>query len=216
VSRTRSEDDDRSLVERATHDLLNPVSSILGLGETLRARGAGLGDETVRSFGASIARQAGRLEGAVRDLGIVTRLMRENPAVSPARVDVASMLAVITVERVRVDVPAGAAVTADEELLADVLRRLIANALEFSERDVVVRAGDGWIEIADQGTGFDADGLARAFELFAAGANARNDRGSGLGLGLYIARRYVESMGGRLTATSSPGAGSVFRVDLGA
>lgn len=215
MSRSRSDDDDRSLVERATHDLLNPVSSILGLGETLRARGAGLGDEAIRSFGVSISRQAGRLESSIRDLAIASRLLRGDPDVSPDRVDVAAMLAVVTVDRVRVEVPSGTVLRADEEMLADVLRRLIANALEFSSGDVVVRAGDGWIEVADEGTGFDEGGLSRAFEPFAAGVNARNDRGSGLGLGLFIARRYVEAQGGRLTATSTPGRGSTFRIELG-
>jgi two-component system, OmpR family, sensor kinase len=215
VSRSRSDGDDRPLIERSSHDLLNPVSSILGLGETLRARGSALGDEAIRSFGASIARQATRLEGAIHDLVTASRLLREDPVPETSRVDVEAMLAVITLDRVRVEAPAGSVVVADTEMLGDVLRRLIANALEFSSGDVVVRAGDGWIEVVDEGTGFEPEGLSRAFEPFAAGANARNDRGSGLGLGLYIARRYIEAHGGRLTATSSPGSGSVFRIELG-
>jgi signal transduction histidine kinase len=210
------EDDDRSLVERATHDLLNPVSSILGFGETLRARGAGLGDETIRSFGASIARQATRLESAIRDLGLLSRLLREDPVVRPKDVDLGSMLGAAASDRVQVEVPTGSVVVADQDLLADALGRLVANALEFSEGHVVVRGGNGWIEIADTGTGFEPDGLAQAFDQFAAGANARNERGPGLGLGLHIARRLIEAQGGRLTATSTAGDGSVFRVELGA
>jgi signal transduction histidine kinase len=203
-------------VERSTHDLLNPISSILGFGETLRARGESLGDETIRSFGASIARQAARLEGAIRDLGLVSRLLRETPVAHPIDFDLKTMLVAAAPDRVRVEAPAGVIVAADQDLLEGALGRLIANALEFSEGEVVVRAGEGWIEVADTGIGFEPDGLSRAFEPFAAGANARNERGPGLGLGLYIARRLIEAQGGRLTATSDAGRGSVFRIALGA
>jgi signal transduction histidine kinase len=215
VSRSTSEDDDRSLVERSTHDLLNPVSSILGFGETLRARGQSLGDETIRSFGMSIARQAVRLEGAIRDLGLATRLLRETPVVHSSSIDLRTMLVAAASDRVRVDAPSEIVVDADKDLLQGALGRLIANAVEFSEGEVVLRAGEGWIEVADTGIGFDPDGLSRAFEPFSAGANARNERGPGLGLGLFIARRLIEAQGGRLTATSAPGQGSVFRIELG-
>jgi signal transduction histidine kinase len=186
----------------------------LGLGETLRARGAGLGDETIRSFGTSIARQATRLEGAIRDLSFVSRVLRADPVVHTTDVDLSAMLGAAASDRVRVESAAGVIVLADHELLADALGRLIANALEFSEGEVVVRAGEGWIEIIDAGTGFEPEGLARAFDPFAAGSNSRNERGPGLGLGIYISRRLVEAQGGRLSATSEPGRGSVFRIDF--
>ena len=51
-------------------------------------------------------------------------------------------------------------------------------------------------------------------EPLAPGTNARNERGRGLGFGLYIARRLLEAQGGTLTAVSSPGEGSVFRIEL--
>ena len=74
--------------------------------------------------------------------------------------------------------------------------------------------GTVWIEIADHGPGFEPGALEDAFEPLAPGTNARNERGSGLGLGLFIARRLVETHRGRLTARSAPGEGSVFRIEL--
>jgi two-component system, OmpR family, sensor histidine kinase BaeS len=212
VSRSRSDDDDRSLVERATHDLLNPVSSLLGFGETLRTRGASLGDDTIRSFGESIARQAARLQHSIRDLSLASRLLRERQAVEIADVPVAELVAVT--ERVTVDVPDGLRVRADRDALAEAIGRLVANALAFSDTGVTLRAGAGWIEVADGGTGFAPEGLASAFEPLSAGTNARNERADGVGLGLFIARKLVEAQGGTLTATSAPGEGSVFRIDL--
>jgi len=216
VGRHSSSDDERSLLERATHDLLSPVSSILGFGETLRVRGASLGDETVRSFGGSIARQAARIEQAIKDLGLASRLLREPARATPADVALDGLLAAFESERVRVAAPDGLNVRADSDLLAEALRRLVANALEFSDGPVTVRAGGGEgdvsIEVVDGGTGFDAEGLSRAFDPLSAGTNARNERGSGLGLSLFIARRFIEAQGGTLTATSAPSEGTVFRI----
>jgi two-component system, OmpR family, sensor histidine kinase KdpD len=207
-------DDDRSLVERAQHDLLNPIASILGLGETIRARGSDLDDATLRSLGESIARQAARLEAMVRDLGRATRLMREEITADLGAVRLEEVVGPLTRDRVRAEVPAGLTVRADATLLGDALRRLVENALEYSAAEVVIGAGPGFIEITDQGPGFDEEGLAAAFAPLTAGINSRNERGSGLGLGLFIARKLVEAQGGTLTARSAGGKGATFRVDL--
>ena len=207
-----SPDPDPPLIERAAHDLLNPVASILGLAETLKARGSALDDATLRSFGDSMSRQSTRLERALKDLVRASRLLREPPRVVIDDVDIAEVAAEAAGERVRVEAGAGST-KADRVLLIDALGRLVQNALDHSSGEVLVRAAPSWFEVTDQGTGFTAEGLAASFEPLAAGTNARGER-AGLGLGLFIARRLVEAMGGTLTATSSPGQGSVFRIQL--
>jgi signal transduction histidine kinase len=209
--------DERSLVERSVHDLLNPISAVLGLGETMRARGSDLGDETIRAFGESIVRQAVRLENAVRDLARASRLLRGEPEMAAQDIAAREVLLPFASDRVTVDVPAGLHFRADPVALSDAVARLVTNGLDFSTGPVVVSAGNDetvWIEVADGGIGFDEDALERAFEPLAPGTNARNQRGPGLGVGLYIARRLVEAHGGRLSARSIAGEGSVFRIDL--
>ena len=213
MSRNHS-DDDRSLVERAQHDLLNPISSILGLGETIRARGAGLDDATLRSFGESIARQAARLEAMVRDLGRATRLLREEISAAIDEVRVGDVVGPLVAERVRAEVPDDLTVRADAALLADALRRLVENALEYSTDQVVISAGPGFVEVSDHGPGFDEAGLAASFEPLKPGTNTRNERGAGLGLGLFIARTLVEAQGGTLTGHSDGAHGATFRIEL--
>jgi signal transduction histidine kinase len=205
------------LVERAAHDLLNPVSAILGLGETLRTRGTDLGDEAVRGFGDSIARQAERLGGAIRDLATASALLRGALEPEAVALGVADALAGLAGERVTLDIADGLTVRADPSMFAAAVGRLVGNALSYSKGPVSVRAGaDGsvWIEVADEGTGFSDGALDGAFEPLAPGTNARNERGVGLGLGLFIARKLIEAQGGTITARSSPGEGSVFRVEL--
>jgi signal transduction histidine kinase len=208
------DDDDGTLLEQATHDLLNPVASILGLGDTIRSRGSQLDDATLRQFGESIARQASRLEAAIRDLVRATRLLRRDPGIAAQGVLLSDLVGELAGDRVRVEIPPDVLIDADPVLLGDVIRRLIENALEHSSDEVVVTGGIAWIEVADRGVGFTEEGLAGAFEPLSAGANAKGERGSGLGLGLYIARRLVEVMGGTLRAESTPEKGSTFRVEL--
>jgi len=215
---SRSGPDDRSLVERSVHDLLNPVSAVLGLGETLRARGVELGDDAVRKFGESIARQAARLEGAIRDLSRAERIIRGRPDIAAQDVSAREVLQPFAGDRVTVKVESGARLHADPVVIADAVGRLVSNALEFSDGPVAISAGTTgertWIEVVDRGTGFSPDALEHAFEPLSPGTNARNQRGGGLGLGLFIARGLVEAHRGTLTATSMPGEGSTFRIEL--
>ena len=64
----------------------------------------------------------------------------------------------------------------------------------------------------DSGPGIPADELPRVFDAFWRGDPARSSRGSGLGL--TLAQRIVEALGGRLEASSGPDRGARFDVSL--
>lgn len=103
------------------------------------------------------------------------------------------------------------------------LRQVVVNVLVDAARRastglrVVVRDTEAEgratvaIEIHDDGPGMDLDELQRAFEPFATGARGRDQSA---GLGLAIARRLCEALGGHLTAASQRGQGSVFTAFL--
>ncbi|WP_273490315.1 ATP-binding protein [Roseateles chitosanitabidus] len=114
-------------------------------------------------------------------------------------------------------------VRADEQRLRQILINLLGNAIKFTaEGGVTLRVRHGremaTLEIEDTGPGMDAAELARIFEPFARGVSASSARGGsaapGAGLGLTIAKMLTELMGGEMSATSTPGAGSTFRVRL--
>ena len=109
-------------------------------------------------------------------------------------------------------------VRADEQRLRQILINLLGNAIKFSsEGEVALRVRHGremaTLEIADTGPGMDAAELARIFEPFARGASGTAGA-PGAGLGLTIAKMLTELMGGEMSATSTPGRGSTFRVRL--
>jgi signal transduction histidine kinase len=109
----------------------------------------------------------------------------------------------------------GAAITlyADERKLRQVVFNLLSNAVKFTPRDgtvsVVAGAADGVVKVAvrDTGPGIAADDQSLIFEEFRQ-AGEQGDEGTGLGLPL--ARKFVELHGGRLWVESEVGRGSTF------
>jgi signal transduction histidine kinase/ActR/RegA family two-component response regulator len=113
----------------------------------------------------------------------------------------------------------------DAVRLRQVLFNLVGNALKFTERGgVTVRlrasAPDSrgrcelTLQVADTGIGIAPEQLPRLFERFTQADNSATRRHGGSGLGLAITREVVEKLGGRISATSMLGQGSVFTAVL--
>jgi two-component system sensor histidine kinase BaeS len=111
-------------------------------------------------------------------------------------------------------------VLADADRLEDVLANLTGNAAKFSPPGAPIHlsltAGCDTVAIAvrDRGQGIAADEIPRIFDRFYQVQRGADRRAGGSGLGLYIARAYVEAMGGAIRAESASGEGSTFTVTL--
>lgn len=110
--------------------------------------------------------------------------------------------------------------TGAPELVYQLMYNLLTNALKFvhPQRKPVVRvwgrqadeAGWVWVEIADNGIGFDPGQADRIFQTYT--RLHSKDLYEGSGLGLALCRRIVERHGGSISATGSPGAGARFTI----
>jgi CheY-like chemotaxis protein len=105
----------------------------------------------------------------------------------------------------------------DESKLAQILRNFVSNALKFTERgEVRVSARlseDGTniiFAVCDTGIGIAAEDLERIFHEFEQLDNPIQKRVRGTGLGLPLAKKLAELLGGRVTVESMPGRGSTF------
>jgi PAS domain S-box-containing protein len=114
------------------------------------------------------------------------------------------------------DVPA---IVSDRRKLRQVVGNLVGNARKFTDSGhIEVRAtrdpdGDGIrITVADTGCGIGDDHLPFIFDLYRQAPSGRAH--DGCGIGLYIVRRYVEMLGGRVSCASAPGEGTTFTVRL--
>jgi signal transduction histidine kinase len=109
-------------------------------------------------------------------------------------------------------------VRADEKRVRQIFFNLLGNAIKFTQQGGVTlrlkyAREMAQVEVVDTGPGMTQDDLDRIFEPFTRGATAAAGS-AGSGLGLTIAKMLTDLMGGELSATSTPGAGSVFRVRL--
>ncbi|MEQ8179984.1 MAG: ATP-binding protein [Amphiplicatus sp.] len=117
-----------------------------------------------------------------------------------------------------------AAVYGDAARLKQALSAILCNAVKFTTRGEVrftlsvEPSGDGTselvFEIADTGVGIDPGRIEHVFAPFTQGDATLSRKYGGAGLGLAVARRIVELMGGTIDVDSAPGAGSLFRVTL--
>ena len=110
--------------------------------------------------------------------------------------------------------------TSDATRLKAVIAVLVDNAIRYGKRagrvDVRVAAQGQNVRISvhDRGIGIPARQQKNIFTKFFRAANAIRSQPEGLGLELHIARHYVAAMGGTITFSSSPGAGTTFTVTL--
>ena len=111
----------------------------------------------------------------------------------------------------------------DVTKLRQSLLNMLSNAAKFThEGTVTLRAerekadGVNWLTIAvhDTGIGIPADKLDHVFEEFSQADESTTRDYGGTGLGLTISRRFCQMLGGDMTVTSQPGAGSTFSIQL--
>jgi signal transduction histidine kinase len=229
VVRDRTEELRRELAERefvsnAAHELRNPIAGISGAIEVLRA-GAKDDPEARDHFLGRLSEDADRISRLTHSLLTLARI----EAVAEAEVEVVDVggaaeeaaQAVIApgALTLELDVEPDLAAQGDPVLLRQVLISLLTNAYKNTPPDgaVTLRAcssgeKDALIEVSDTGTGIPPDEQGRVFERFYRGSNSLEKEG--FGLGLSIARRMVEVMGGRIEVTSELGRGSTFTVRL--
>ena len=221
------------------HEIRTPLNAIMGSAELLRRTNLSMDQrenvETMLDGGQVLTDllndlldlskiEAGKLE--IEDLPIETSdLIRNIERLWRPRADDKGLD--FTVE-IAANAPAG--FMGDPTRIRQVVFNLISNAVKFTERggvtlriEPVETDGDDQTDetpltlrfsVIDTGCGMDTPTLERVFLPFQQADSSTARHHGGTGLGLSICRRLSELMGGELTATSTPGEGSAFRLTL--
>jgi K+-sensing histidine kinase KdpD len=200
------------LLAAVSHDLKTPLATVLLSLQSLR-RFPDRHDAATRDNLLQVAEQeAGRLDRMVADLLDVNRLDARSPAVRPEPISAADLIAralrrvgpALAGHDLRYDPrAAGGALMVDPALFDAALGNVLENAAKYAPAGAIEisageTSGEGWIEVRDEGGGFEGAPEAM-FERFARGVSG-DGRPPGLGLGLSIARGFMEAQGGRAEA----------------
>jgi signal transduction histidine kinase len=221
----KREEAEREFVSNAAHELRNPLAGITGAIEVLR--GGAKDDPDARDrFLERLADDAERMTRLTQSLLMLARVEAAGERDEAEVVDVtlAAEEAAGAVERppgvdILFEVEPDLVAEGDPVLLRQVLVGLLTNACRHTSAPgtVTLRGSEGdsgavTIEVQDTGKGIPAAEQDRVFERFYRGSGAHES--DGFGLGLSIAKRMVNVMGGEIGVTSEPGRGSTFWVRL--
>lgn len=210
-----------AILRAVSHDLRSPLTAIVAAGDALGS--PALDDEDRRELSATVVGEGGRLARLIDKLLDLSKL--EGGSAQP-RADWSSLDEVLRSAGegqpgVSYSIDAGLPlVRADAAQLERAFANLIENAVRHSGgQPVSVRARAVGprlvVRVVDRGPGIVAAEQDRIFEPFHRIARpSRPGDNAGAGLGLAIARGFVEANGGRLRVESLPGQGATFVVDL--
>ncbi|MFE0461568.1 ATP-binding protein [Kitasatospora sp. NPDC058965] len=217
-----------ALLAAVSHDLRTPLAGIKAAVSSLRAEDVDWDPEDEAELLAGIEAGADRLDHLINNLLDMSRLQTGTvtPLIQEVDLDevVPMALGGVPSDAVRLDIPESLPmVPADAGLLERALANLVENAVKYSPLDqkVLVKAdaleppsGPGRVElrVVDRGPGVPEEARERIFAPFQRHGDA--PRGAGVGLGLAVARGFVESMGGSITAEDTPGGGLTMVVSL--
>lgn len=216
---------EREFTANASHELRTPLTVMRGEIDVVlqRPRERGEYERVLNELGADVEQLARMAE----DLLLLARADADQIAVWCEELQAAQLLQAVADElrplaeaqRIMIDVCADAALRfwGDEQKVLRVLFNLLDNALAFSPPDsrvLLTAACKGdlvSLSVSDQGSGIAPDVLPQIFDRFYRGANGR---AGSAGLGLAIARAFVQAQGGRISAVSELNQGTTFTVEL--
>ena len=214
------------VVTAVAHGIRNPLANIRASAQVALLDGDPDSQAPATANVRNIIGEVDRLEGRVREL-----LSFVHPAETRrSPLDLSTMLAgtlrllegrfaeagVSPATKTALALPA---VTADPMLIEQALLNILGNAIDASQTGGTVTVTTGvahgsegpphvFIDVHDDGPGIDPASTERIFELF------YTTKAQGTGVGLALARKFVEAHGGSLTVSSRPGEGATFRLSL--
>ncbi|WP_163542047.1 sensor histidine kinase [Occultella kanbiaonis] len=204
-----------ALLAAVSHDLRTPLTSIKAAITALRSS-TQIAPEDRRTLLADVEEQTDRLQSLIDNLLDMSRIDAGvvTPHLDPVALDEVVPLAAgaVGVSAIEIDVPEDLPLLrADAGLLERALANVIENAVRHTAPGTRVRVvaeqvgGSLMIRVVDRGPGVPDDRKEQMFAAFQRLGDV--PQGHGLGLGLAVARGFIEANGGTLEAEDTPGGG---------
>jgi signal transduction histidine kinase len=215
------------LLALVSHKVGAPVAAVKKFVDTMRVHWGELPEASRRDLLDRASLQVDELHRRVSQLREFTRLDARRVTMTPQPILVSDAVQraledlrqVLADHHVFVDIPDGLAIRADIRTFGDVLTHLLTNAVKFSSagRRIIISAShvDGSVDmsISDEGSGIPVEEQKLIFDPFYQSPTNKAAR-HGTGIGLAIAKRFVEMQEGEIAVVSEPGLGSTFWVTM--
>ena len=240
ITKEKTEEREQAeFISTASHEMRTPVAAIEGyLGLALNPQTAQI-DERARDFIMKAHYSAEHLGHLFQDLLDVSKTDDGRMSNNPTIIDMVDFVRDITQGLGQQAVTKGLtlnyipdigtpgerpimpefAVDLDRDHIREIINNLIENAIKYTNIgsvnvNVTGDEDDVVVSVTDTGIGIPAEDMPHLFQKFYRVANKDTNDIGGTGLGLYLSRRLVELMGGRIWAESKHGSGSSFYVQL--
>jgi len=216
-----------------SHELRTPLAVICSAGDNLAEGVTKHSDDSTRKYGELIRSEGRKLSGMIEQTLQFAGIQRSRSPYNLRPESINRIVAIalkqakpgieeagFSVEKsLATDLPL---IKVDAAALSRVVQNLIQNAIKYSGksrclaiRTFKISAKHGTevlVTVEDEGMGVNSEDLPHIFEPFYRGGTKESAHIHGTGLGLFIARETVVSMGGSIDAKTSPGKGSTFTI----
>lgn len=219
-----------------SHELRTPLTSVIGYAEMMVEGLAGTVSPEQREYLTTILGKADQLLGLITSVLEVSSLESGQLALERAQLSLADVVAseVATIQpqagrrgiAIQVAAHGESVVLGDRRKIRQIVSSLLSNAVKFTPDrgrvGIEVRPGplapghEGGppsavqLVVSDSGIGISREAVAKIFEPFFQVDSSSTRAFGGTGLGLTLAKAYVEAHGGRIWVDTTPGAGSTF------
>jgi signal transduction histidine kinase len=225
---TQVEELKSNFMRMMSHDLKTPLARIQGMTEVISKEGPELTDTQKKALD-TIQQSSDELTEFIASILSLSRIESKEMKLQLKSRDVNQIVREVIrkheymAKRKEIEIVAELeplfSIKVDQDLLKTVIANLVENAIKYSpERTKILITteelnNDVVIQVADQGSGIPAEEIGHVFDRF---YRARNTRATtaGNGLGLYLAKYFVELHNGRIEVESDLGKGSTFTVRL--
>jgi len=213
-----------------SHELRTPLTAIIGFSELMLGGTTGEFDELNKKFLGNISNSGKHLLSLINSILDLSKieagkmdLELDYFTLYDTFTDTKNIISPLALKKnisMNFNVESGFFIYADRTRFKQIMYNLVSNAVKFTPAggsvEVLGSRSENGIRVAvsDTGIGISKDGIKHLFKPFKQIDSALSRKYEGTGLGLVLAKKFVEMHGGRISVESEPGKGSTFTFEV--
>jgi signal transduction histidine kinase/CheY-like chemotaxis protein len=235
-SKQKAEESDKlktAFLTNLSHEIRTPMNAIMGFSELLNSEGISKNEEI--EYRKIINKSGKNLVSIIDDLIEMSKIDADQVEIRYSDFDLDDCIQNI-IDDIKKSIPKSneleikieksknglsKKIITDKEKLVKILTNLISNAVKFTDKGSIVLfyeidypSSMIHFYIIDSGIGIEKDNYEKIFKRFIKIENDHSIRGGGLGLGLTLAKAYIELLGGQISLESEFGVSSTFKFSI--